>query len=33
MKDPRILGMMEEMDAIMDPARMIYGGFEVIVSS
>ncbi len=33
MKDPRIIEMMDEMGDIMDPARMIYGGFEVIVSS
>lgn len=32
MKDPRIVGMMDSMGDIMDPERMIYGGFEVIVS-
>ena len=31
MADPRIIGMMESMKDIMDPRRMIYGGFKVVI--
>ena len=33
MDDPRIEAMMDEADPPFDPARMIYGGFEVIVDA
>jgi uncharacterized protein YbaA (DUF1428 family) len=33
MKDPRILKIMEESGDIMDPSRMIYGGFKGLVSA
>lgn len=33
MKDPRILGMMDEKSCPFDPKRMTYGGFEVIVEA
>jgi uncharacterized protein YbaA (DUF1428 family) len=31
MKDPRMKAMMEDKDMPMDPKRMAYGGFKVVV--
>lgn len=33
MKDPKIIAMMGDMESIMDPSRMIYGGFKGLVSA
>jgi len=33
MKDPRIAGMCNSEDMPFDPQRMLYGGFEILVSS
>lgn len=33
MEDPKIIAMMDDMEAIMDPSRMIYGGFSGLVSA
>ena len=33
MADPRLKGMMDEQDPPMDPGRMFFGGFEVIVDA
>lgn len=33
MKDPKIIAMMDDMESIMDPSRMIYGGFKTLVAA